>query len=318
MKFVKHNIYNFISSYIFFKILVVCFPAQVLAAACCGGGVSQAALISSDHLAQLNTGFTYFETVIDHISGNGVWSPSHDRQSTETLKVDYSYIWNDKFQTGISLPFVRRSRQGQSRSGLGDISVSQGYEILSDWDYNPLRPHGIGYLQIVIPTGNSIQEADDFYKLDSRGRGFWTLGLGALLNKNWFSWDALAQIEVHKSFSKKVNNSNFQGDLKPGYGESLNVGLGYNIRDYRIGAALAFYYEDPIRIQNQLFPDASDEELLQRYASASLSLSYTPPQLEGGLWGFTLTYSDQTLFGDPYNTSLGRSISVLSQRRWDR
>lgn len=302
-----------LSKILFLMVTVV--PAhQVWAAACCGGGSSSASLISSDHRAILGTSYSYFQTVIDHVDGAGLWMPASDTQSTETLKVDYSHTWMDRFQTGISLPFVNRKRAGQNQSGLGDVAITQGYEYLPDWDYNPWRPQGIGFLQLTVPTGTSIQEADDFYKLSSRGRGFWSLGLGTLLSKNWRAWDASAQVEIHKSFSKHVNNDSFQGVLIPGWGESLNLGAGFNFRDYRVGSSLGLFYEDPVRTQSDRYANESQDAILQRYVTASMSFSYMPVED----WGFILTYSDQTLFGSPVNTSLGRSMTFLAQKKWAR
>ncbi len=205
---------------------------------------------------------------------------------------------------------VQRTRMDSNYSGLGDVASMIGYEYLPDWDYNPYRPKGIGFLQITLPTGKSRADSE-VGGLDSRGNGFWALGLGTLLTKTLGKWDVFSSLEVHRSFDKAVSNSQISGTLKPGLGGSLGVGGGFNFKDYRVGSSVTWNYEDPIDI------DTSQSRIsgaTERYATAVLSASY----LASDEWAGTLSYSDQTLFGSPVNTSLGRGLALQVQRRWGR
>lgn len=197
----------------------------------------------------------------------------------------------------------------QNFSGLGDISASLGYEYLPDWNYNPIRPKGIGYLQITLPTGKSRAESE-LGGLDSRGNGFWAIGIGTILTKAVGQYDIFGSFELHKSFSKSVSNSQIQGTLEPGFGGNIAFGGGYNFASFRFGGSVAWAYEDPINIRGNTFSNG----LPERYATAILSASY----LSSDEWAGTFSYADQTIFGNPINTSLGKTVALMIQRRWGR
>jgi hypothetical protein len=52
----------------------------------------------------------------------------------------------------------------------------------------------------------------------------------------------------------------------------------------------------------------------ESFTTASLSLSY----LADAQWSGTISYTDQTILGDPKNTSLGKGILFQLQKRWAR
>ncbi|RYZ77761.1 MAG: hypothetical protein EOP05_00600 [Proteobacteria bacterium] len=143
-----------------------------------------------------------------------------------------------------------------------------------------------------------------------RGNGFLALGVGSLFTKTFGSWDAFNTIEVHRSFRKKIQSSQFTGVASPGFGGSLAAGVGFNSKTLRLGGAITWVYEDPIKLESASASPGS----LERYATGSLSLAYMPADE----WSGILTYSDQTLFGAPVNTSLGRTAGLQIQRRWGR
>ena len=105
-------------------------------------------------------------------------------------------------------------------------------------------------------------------------------------------------------------SSLIQGTLKPGWGGTVSVGSGWNTKQWRLGAALSWTYEDPVSVNGKF----EIPGLLERYATGSLSTSY----LASDEWSGTLSYSDQTLFGSPLHTSLGRTIAFQVQRKWGR
>jgi hypothetical protein len=286
-----------------------CLSEKIFAAACCGGGFATPSLISGDDKAQITSSLSQSEVHAD-VYTNGLWKKRETNEHSETFRIDAAHIFADRWQAGLSLPVIKRSRANESSSGLGDASTLLGYEYLPDWDYHPYRPKGIGFLQLVLPTGKSVYETDTTYGLDSRGRGFWALGLGTLLTKAFGKYDAFINAEVHRSFNKSINESGINGTLKPGWGSNIGLGFGYNTKDFRFGGNLTWSYEDAIAIAGAINSEGS----LQRFTTLGLTASY----LMSSEWATTLSYSDQTLVGSPYNTSLSKSIMLLFQRRWLR
>lgn len=279
------------------------------AAACCGGGFAIPAIIAGDDKALLTTSYSYSEVVIDNVDSSGIWRKWDPHQQVQTFRVEGAHLISDRWQAGGILPVIQRSRLGQSHSGLGDVSGSLAYEYLPDWDYNPYRPKGIGYLQATLPTGKSRAESE-VGGLDSRGNGFAALGVGTLLTKIFGRWDAFTSFEVHRSFDKQVSNSQLSATLKPGFGGNFGLGGGYNTAAWRIGSSITWSYEDPVKIQGS----SSLTWPLERYATAVVAVTY----LANDAWAGTLSYADQTLFGSPVNTSLGRTIAFQLQRKWGR
>lgn len=283
---------------------------NALAAACCGGGFAAPSIIAGDDKAQVSVSLSNTEVSVDNVDSQGIWRKWDDHQKVQTLRIEGAHIFSDLWQMGFALPVIQRTKQDQTYSGFGDISASVGYEYLPDWNYSPYRPKGIGYLQITLPTGKSRADSE-VGGLDSRGNGFWALGVGTLLTKTFGHYDAFTSVEIHKSFEKHVENSSLNGSLRPGFGGNLGLGIGYNLKDYRIGSGVTWTYEDPVDIETS---QQVIEGSIERYATAVASLSY----LANDDWSGTMTYSDQTLFGNPVNTSLGRGLALQVQRRWGR
>jgi hypothetical protein len=294
---------------IFSALFLFVNEAKTLAAACCGGGFAVPSLIVGDDKAQVTASYSYSH-VVDDVGSDSLWRRRESNETNETYKVAAARIFWDEWQAGLAIPVIRRARANTSSAGLGDVAATLGYEYLPDWDYNPWRPKGLGFLQLTLPTGRYINESSAAYQLDSRGRGFWALGMGTILTKTLGPWDIFSNIEAHKSFAKNYSNSQSRGILYPGYGGNFGVGGGYNLASLRLGTSLTWTYEDPVKVIGTIDSTGSP----QRYATASLSGSY----LLQNEWATTLTYADQTLFGKPINTSLGRSIAFLLQKRWLR
>ncbi|MBC85626.1 MAG: hypothetical protein CL677_00485 [Bdellovibrionaceae bacterium] len=281
----------------------------VYGAACCGSGFAAPAIISGDEKALFSTSYAVTEVVIDNVDSDGIWSDQGDGQRLQTLSLEGAHIFNDRWQVGGSTQVLQRTHQGEESSGLGDTKFTLGYEYLTDWDYHPIRPRGTGYFTLTAPTGRSRAESE-LGGLDSRGNGFWALGLGTMLSKSVIPWDIYLNFEVHKSFAKTVNNTQVDGEIRPGWGGSFSGGAGYNFDKYRVGGSISWNYEDAISIAGS----TEYEGAVERYATGTLSASY---DMEND-WSSSLSYSDQTLFGSPVNTSLGRTLSFQLQKRWAR
>lgn len=281
-----------------------------MAAACCGGGFAIPSLITGDDKAQLTTSYSYSKIDTD-VFTNGIWQKRTSDDVSGIYKIEGAHIFADRYQAGFSLPIQTRTLQGAqggTSTGLGDVSGQLGYEYLPDWNYNPWRPRGIGFISITLPTGKSIYESEN--GLDSRGRGFFALGAGTTLTKTWTSWDANASFEVHKSFDKVVSNSQNLGNIMPGFGNTFSMGAGYSIGDLRLGSNLAWFHEDAINVEGTI----SSQGNSQRYAAASATANY----LFKDNWAGAISYTDQTVLGEPTNAALSKSVQISIQKRWLR
>jgi len=283
--------------------------ASAWGAACCGGGFAAPAIIAGDDKAQITSTFSHSQVVIDNVDSSGIWRRSDVHQRVQAIRIEGAHLLSDRWQIGASVPVVRRSHHEITYSGLGDLSSSIAYEYLPDWDYSPLRPKGIGFIQLTFPTGRPRADSE-VGGLDSRGNGFWSIGIGSLLTKAWGSWDVFLTFEGHRSFPREFSNSIFSGKLKPGFGGTFGGGGGYNLSKWRFGTSLIWAYEDPVAIQGRL----NSNGILERYATGSVLVTH----LMNSSWSATLSYADQTLFGSPLNTSLGRSGLFSFQKRWMR
>lgn len=291
---------------------IIFLPHVVWAAACCGGGFASPSLISGDHKGQFTTTYSLIEVTIDSVDSRGIWNKWKDHQKVHTLRIEGAYLLSDRWQVGITIPVIQREKLQEQYTGLGDVSLSLGYELITDWDYNPYKPKMIVFTQLITPTGKSKTESE-VGGLDSRGNGFWGLGAGFLMTKNFNAWDTFATAEVHRSFNKNVKSSSFVGQAQPGVGGSAGLGGGYNSKSWRLGASLVWFYEDPIDMENQS-SNINIAGAFERFTTAIASVSY----LVNDDWAMTFSYSDQTLFGSPINTSLGRGVMLLFQHRKPR
>lgn len=285
---------------------------SVWSAACCGGGLSVPTIITSDDKAQFSTSFTSMDVVIDNVDARSIWRKWDQHQRTQTFKMEGAHIISDRWQVGASVPAIKREFDNQSFSGLGDIATSLSYEYLPDWNYNPYRPRGIGFVQLVLPTGKSRADSE-VGGLDSRGNGFWAYGAGTLLSKVWNRWDVFVSLEMHRSLAKKINNSLVNGTVIPGNGANVGAGAGYNWSDYRVGLGMLETTENEIHITSK---DGLNDSVQgnERWSTFSASFSY----LQSEQWSWTVVYTDQTLLGNPINTSLGMSVGIQFQHRWFR
>lgn len=306
------NIFRKSHSKVLFLLLIPVISESAHSASCCGAGFTIPSIITGDDKAQLSGIYTYSQVHAD-VLPNGDWRERTEDDHTQIYKIEGAHIIGDRWQAGLSVVYQQRQRGGalsDKSSGFGDITGQIGYEYLPDWNYNPYRPKGIGYLSLIAPTGRSINESEDGTGIDARGRGFWGIGLGTVLTKNWRKWDANANLEVHHSFEKNVNNQNVDGTLKPGQGGSVAIGSGYNFKSVRIGGLINWVYEDPIDVVG----NPSSEGQLQRYTNGSLIFSYLFKNNSTA----AVSYTDQTLFGSPSNTALSKSITFFYQQRWQR
>ena len=279
------------------------------AAACCGGGFAAPAMIVGDDKAQVTGSFTHTKVISD-VDSLGIWYPREQSEQSETFRLEAAHIAWDRFQFGASIPVVQRSGKGHQSTGFGDISETAGFEALPEWDYNVWRPRGFVYLQLTNPSGRDVNESRAAFQLDARGRGFWSTAIGAILTKTYRDFDFFVNLDLHRSYDHHFATSQASGELHPGWGGNFSLGAGYNLQNWRFGSELTWTYEDPVRATG----DLPSSGALQRFATASFAVTY----LFKGELSTNVIYSDQTWFGEPNNTTLGRSVSLNLQKRWPR
>jgi hypothetical protein len=261
-------------------------------------------LITGDEKILVTTTASY-DTPSAQVLDSGIWRttpPEH----LEILTLNGAYAFDDRWQGGLTLPVIQDQREinggSQSSNGLGDVAFGVGYEAISDLNYDPYLPKMILFSDLTVPSGHSVYDGSESTGTGIRGRGFYQLGFGTTLMKDFGRWDILTVLEIHRSFPNQ--------EARPGYGESATLGGGYNWGDTRLGATIAWSYEDPIHANAESLNSPS----LTRWATGTLSLSY----LLSEEWATSLSYSDQTIFGTPLNAVLNRSFLVSFQRRWLR
>jgi hypothetical protein len=285
------------------------FAEQISASSCCGGASAIPVLILGDEKAQMGLGLTQSK-VSDYVDRDSLWQKASAKDQTDTVILNGSLVFQDRWQAGVSLPIVQRSVSDQKVSGIGDLTVNVGYEYLTDWDYNPWRPKGLGYLQISVPSGKSIYDTDSMGAVNGLGKGFWSFGLGTILSKNIGRLDGFANFEVRNSLERSQNDQNAIRKYKPGFGTITGLGLGYNFENLRVGAGLSFNYDDPINVSG----DINSKGQSQQFVAASVAMNLALRSE----WSIAINYSDQSVFGSPSNVALSKSLSVQLQKRWLR
>lgn len=285
-------------------------PDFAWSSACCGGGASLPSIIGNDDKAFVGSTVSHAQT-IQHIDSEGFWEAPDESEVTQTYKFDTAFIWSDRWQSGLSIPISSHHGHGKTQTNLGDIAGTIAFEALPEWNYHPIRPKGFVFAQLTAPTGKNEIEVGSQEASHNSGKGFWTLGIGTLLLKNYRYMDYLVQFEVHRSFDRYVDDTQYTGNIRPGWGSLIGFGLGYNIKHLRIGAQITNFYEDPIVTD---FDSVSSTSAVQRYTNTSLSAAYS--------WTHeiitSLVYTDQAILGNPSNTELAQIWSFQIQKRWPR
>ena len=238
-----------------------------------------------------------------------------DHESITVLNLAGAYRISDRFQAGVGVPFISRNLDSPgtqaSATGTGDLLVDAAYEIIPDLTYSEWRPKGFAFVQITLPTGPSTYDSKDPLQIDTRGRGFYTLGLGAAFLKTFSTIDITLTLEGHRSLGRTVTAPGGGPlELNPSFGGSALAGIGWSPGNgsLRIGASLSPIYEGRIEVTGTV-NSLSDPQLAW---NTSLQAGY----LLSDEWSTGLSYTDQTLMGPAQNVSLSRSVALSVQHRW--
>jgi hypothetical protein len=295
-----------------------CASRLAFAAACCGGASAAPTLLTGDDRAQLSASLSLAQVIGDTSpAGISVFRADGDHERTETLRLDGALLLTDRWQAGASLPLVRRTHAtsllpGESASGLGDVSLSGAYEILPEWEYSAWRPRGFAFAQLVLPTGPANY---DQTLVETRGRGFYSLGAGVMLIKSWGGWDSSLMVEAHRELARTFADAAIgEQEVRPGWSGSVALGAGYSPArlPLRIGVALSPVYVSKMDILVDGLPDKPTAPQLVWNTSAQLAWMATRSS------SLSAAYTDQTLMGPARNVALSRTIALLYQQRWER
>jgi hypothetical protein len=306
-----------------FALILGFLTIDASAAPCCAGSNAIPSLISGDEAELYQFGISSGQ-VIGDAPGAGAGlpvfrdslSPAESRQS---LVMNHARLLDrDRFQAGVSLPLLRNemTQNGTSEShwGLGDVSLTLGYETLPEWEYSKYQPRIFSFLQTTLPTGRSLYESRSTLGTDVTGLSQWQLALGSLAVKRWSSWDANGVLKFGHAFGRDFGSSSGSETLvSDSWLVSGSLGAGLSFRErFRAGSSLSFDYQSPVEAASRIgFSSRGSQRLIW---NAGLSLTY----LSGFSDSVVLAYQDQTWFGPAINASLSRTLSFSFAHRIER
>lgn len=290
------------------------YSQQSLSAACCGGGSGGSTFLSSAQNSLFLADYSYNQIVIGSVNNDGLWRKSPEPQKVSTLSLGAAYLLSDLWQATFNIPIVTRELGHEKFQNVGDTNFSIAYEFLPDWDYHPLRPRGLIYGGITAPTGKSPQVSNNG-GLDSSGRGFWDLQMGVLLTKLIRSWDFSTNFQIHQSLTREFQTPTSSGTepqkITSRPGTKLSLSSGYSLQDHRVGLSVTDVSEGSQTVES---PRSQVDTGVERFTI--FTLTYTYNFSDTNL--MSVSYIDQTLLGDPRNTSLGQGASISYQQSWNR
>jgi hypothetical protein len=316
MKLFSILIFSFVFALFTLKILA---SNNVWAAACCARSAATPILILGDDEAQINVGFSFAKVLAEPLdTGTVVWKDPDTSELNRIIKVDGATLITDRFQVGASLNLVNHRISGvgvsESRTALGDMRVSGGYEILPSWEYSIWKPQGYLFTVLTLPTGRSLYESKTPGLSDVTGNGFFSLSVGNLLMKRWSRWDTFILPEIHYSLPRSFESFGEQNKVIPGFGGSFGVGIGFSPGggDIRLGARIQPKFDQGRKVISASSSSQTREWIMSN--DLGLDMSYLLSTNDTVM----LSYTDQTLIGPASSTNLNRVFAINFQHRWER
>lgn len=283
------------------------------ASSCCGGSTSFPALMTTDSKAQFSMGLRDQWTVADAARDGQVRRrSSSSRDSIRASSLTAVAQLAEGVQSAIQIPVLSREVVAGENPGwqtdLGDVSLLGSYEFLPEKTYSPWKPRGFAYLRGVVPSGQSVYEAQDPLLSSISGQGFYSLGVGAAFVKILGLWDLNGHAEWRTLWSRRYRLEGESVLISPGPQASGSIGFGYspNGTKVRLGLSLG-----PAVTGRVAFSGTRPDSEARWVWDATFSASY----LFTDEWMAAVTYRDQTLWGPARNTPLVREIGLLLQHR---
>ncbi|MFZ9595759.1 MAG: hypothetical protein ACO3A2_06730 [Bdellovibrionia bacterium] len=297
-------------------------PSLAWASACCARAAAAPFLLLGEDQAQVSWGVSQSELVTRvRPDGRRISQRPGYVDRIQNSRLDVSFLLSDRWQMGLTLPWVRssveRTTKWDSFSGLGDLKVSLGFEVLPLWSYSSWKPQGFLFTSVSLPTGRSAYESQSPVAADVAGTGVVSVAFGGLFLKRWHFWDAFLLQEVHYSFPRTQLMTDESMSFFPGWGGSLGLGAGYSPGGGNL------------RFGMRLMPRA-DQGVLRKVESAFGVNRTEDPWMVSVDWGvdasyllgssdtLMLSFTDQTLLGPAQNSNLSRMIALSYQHRWPR
>lgn len=277
-------------------ILIFFLSKEVFPAACCGGGGALPSIILNDDRWSLKAGASSAFAVADsESSGESRWrdDPFSDRSMTYTLSGVFRI--SDRFQSGLRTAFRERRLENRSHQAFGDSRFDISLEPFPPYTYQAWRPRFFLLGSLQIPTGSSTYEVQD-PNLESTGSGFYTPGVGLLIQKTFDVWDYLIYGELKFQLSRDFDRDR----IKPGKIYSGRAGIGYSFKVFRWGLSAGPSYEE-----KKEFVRGRSMQPTKMLWDADIDMSVRFSDEVSS----SIAYADQTLIGPTWNARLERSLS---------
>ena len=299
---------------IFFALLIT---LESWGAPCCGTTANNPSLITGDDSFQITSTFSAAQVVAEaSVKGEIKERSQSDSEQSQLFRLDVATLLSDRLQLGLTLPMQRRARvrgAGSADSmGLGDVSASLAYELIPEWSYSLAIPKIFLFTGGILPTGGSLYDAKELYVVDSRGRGFYGLSVGALILKSWGNFDLSLLIEGHHFFPKEKSTELGNVKFTSGLGNAQTFGLGWSPYGgaLRLGLAISRSHEGAVNTTGIFEGQGQPVELWNSSLQAGYLISDDS--------SINLNFSDQTFLARSSNVALNRSLAFVFQKRWER
>ncbi|WP_417336006.1 hypothetical protein [Halobacteriovorax marinus] len=292
-------------------ILSFFIQVNIYAAACCGGSSAIPSLITGDNNSQFSLSQS-MGTVVGRTyeKNRNVFYTDNKEYKTFTTSLKGAHLITPLFQVGAGVSLVSKdNRDGttkETKTLLGDTDLSLAYEYLPETFYSVWKPRGFVYLKHIFPTGKSNFETDTRLLTDVSGKGQHISSLGFVFTKIFRSIDWQIYNEFKYLHQESISNK----EISHSYGDTQGLSFGYSPNNgairTQLGLSRHHFQEKDILINN--VNQVSNRE---EYYDFEVGLNYMINDST-----YSLTYSDQTIFGPTENTTLSRTISISWLERW--
>lgn len=290
-----------------FFVLIYFFHFKIVASPCCGQSSSGLNVMTLRQSYSLNVTQSYSQAlgrVYDSDPSFYVWPDSKQRTLSLT-QLAFAVGVAPKIQILVNSAFQTAQFQDgdyqKSQSQFTDTTLGLSYEFLSEYKFSLYKPTGYLTLLTNLPTGQSVFDLDSGPEaINVSGHDQWGFGLGLTLNKVILPWTFLFQARSMYLSKKEFENSEV-GDF---FDSSFLFSLSYNLAKPNLVLSLG--------LTQFVLSSRTVQSFRQVHVSGSRSTALQFGILKSitDLLALSLTYSDQTLLGDPENSLLSQTISL--------
>lgn len=292
-------------------IILFLIQISIYGAACCGGSSAIPSLITGDNQSQFSLSQSMGKVIgRTYQRDRSVFYNDSKDYKTFTTSIKGAYLLGPLLQIGGGISLLSKDNSegtvSESKTLIGDTDISVAYEYLPETFYSVWKPRGFIYFKHVFPTGKSNFETNTSLLTDVSGKGQHISSLGLVFSKIFRSIDWQLYSEFKYLYDEEVNGKNISSSL--GDTQGLNIGYSPNNGAVRTSIGLSrHHFEDKEIVVNNSTQNSSREE----YWDFELGLAYMVNDST-----YSLSYTDQTLFGSTENTTLSRTISISWLERW--